>query len=350
MRKPTPEKGNKDFKLTEEQCCSLMIDEVFNNLPTIQWSSVIKLIAESIKCYHDTLESAKVFNNIVTSLESIHQKTKNNTTLASYSLKCSRYLKQDHIKSLFDKTFASRIIKFQTEELKKFNRTQGHRNATLITSQCNDEYYDELVSGSKSHETLEERDQENSEVDEDEEADFPSDLTFDHHPQRTADYFLLHDDSYEEIDKQSDDENWIIGNFNVSDKCKSVKENTLGLKKNPASLSDIRLLSLNDIYIFDENIDGSITKYFGAELHKVVMSDISFNCHRPHKPNKSHVWCLEIAENPPDDLKSTLKLCADFLIQATEQDNEVDLHVAHTLTQLLPVFVAGSHDSSIEDS
>ncbi|KAI8881842.1 hypothetical protein K501DRAFT_188048 [Backusella circina FSU 941] len=80
------------------------------------------------------------------------------------------------------------------------------------------------------------------------------------------------------------------------------------------------------------------------------MSDISFSCYRPPKPNQSHAWCLEIAENPPDDLKSTLNLCTDFLIQATEQDNEVDLHMAHTLTQLLPVFVADSHDSSIEDS
>ncbi|KAI7904908.1 uncharacterized protein BX663DRAFT_484271 [Cokeromyces recurvatus] len=264
---------------------------------------------------------------------------KNNTTLASYSLKCSRYLKQDHIKSLFDKKFALRIIKFQTEKLKKFNRTQGHRNTTLITSQCNDEYYDELVSGSKSHETLEERedreDQENGEIDEDEEAEFPSDLTFDHHPQRTADYFLLHDDFSEEIDEQSNDDDWIIGNFNVSD---------------ISSLSDIRLLSLNDIYIFDESIDESVTKYFGVGLHKVVMSDISFNCYRPHRPNKSHVWCLEIAENPPDDLMSALKLCTDFLIQATKQDNEVDLHMAHTLTQLLSVFVASSHDSSVEDS
>ncbi|KAG2217928.1 hypothetical protein INT45_012591 [Circinella minor] len=75
----------------------------------------------------------------------------------------------------------------------------------------------------------------------------------------------------------------------------------------------------------------------------MVISDINFNCYRPQNPTKSHVWCLEIAENPPDDLKSTLKLCTDFLIQATEQDNEVDLHMAHTLIQLLPVFVAGSH-------
>lgn len=41
--------------------------------------------------------------------------------------------------------------------------------------------------------------------------------------------------------------------------------------------------------------------------------------------------CLK---NPSDDLKSILKLCTDFLIQATEQDNEVDLHMAHTLTQI----------------
>lgn len=43
-------------------------------------------------------------------------------------------------------------------------------------------------------------------------------------------------------------------------------------------------------------MDGSVTKYFGAEIHKVVMSDISFNRYRPDKPNKSHAWCLEIAE------------------------------------------------------
>ncbi|KAI8980908.1 hypothetical protein BDB01DRAFT_190499 [Pilobolus umbonatus] len=165
----------------------------------------------------------------------------------------------------------------------------------------------------------------------------------DHHPQRNADYSLLQDAFFVEVDKQGNDSDWVIGNFNISAKCKSVKGNTLGLKKNPASLLDIRLLSLNDIYLFDENIDGSITKYVGAELHNVIMSDFSFYCYRPHKPVKSHAWCLEIAE-------STLKLCTDFLIQATEQDNEVDLHMAHTLTQLLPVFVAGSHDSSIKDS
>lgn len=46
------------------------------------------------------------------------------------------------------------------------------------------------------------------------------------------------------------------------------------------------LRSLNDIYIFDENIHGSVTKYFGTEIHRVVASDISFKCCRPHKPNK----------------------------------------------------------------
>ncbi|KAI7875756.1 uncharacterized protein EV154DRAFT_569440 [Mucor mucedo] len=221
MRKPTPEKKIKDFRLTANQCSSLMIDDVFNNLPTIQWSNVNTLIDESIKCYHDTLESTRVFNSIVTSLESIHQKTKNNATLASYSLKCSHYLKQDHIK--------------RTEEIQQSTRT---RNATLITSQCNDEYYDELVSGS--HETLEERedseDPENSEVD-DEEVDFPSDLTVNHHPQRNADYTLLYDDLFIKPDDQCNDSDWIMDTINISDMCKSVKANTMGLRINPANLS-----------------------------------------------------------------------------------------------------------------
>lgn len=151
IRKPTPKKVIKDFKLTERQCNSLQIDPVFIDLPTIQWSNVTKLVDQSIEYYRDTLESTKVLNSIVISLETIKQNRKNNTTLVSYSEDCSCYLKQGHIKKLFHKTFASRIIKFQTEELKKLNRTQGYRNATLITSQCGNEYYDELLSGSTSN-------------------------------------------------------------------------------------------------------------------------------------------------------------------------------------------------------
>ncbi|KAI9336265.1 hypothetical protein BD770DRAFT_245410 [Pilaira anomala] len=229
--------------------------------------------------------------------------------------------------------------------MKKLNRKQGQRNAVLITSQFTDEYYEELLSGSKLNETVNEKktykkgifkDQENSEVDEDEEYEFSSDQTYDYHPQRTADYFLLHDNSSEQITlNESDTNNWIInGNLNISIRCKLVKENTLGLNKNPSGFSDIRLLSLNDIFIFDENMDASITKYFGTESHEMIMSDISYSCYLPHQPIKSHVWCLKIAENPPDDLISSLKLCSNFLLQATEQENEVDLHVAHTLTQV----------------
>lgn len=53
-----------------------------------------------------------------------------------------------------------------------------------------------------------------------------SDLTIAHHPQRNADYSLLHDDFSVEVDKQGHDSDWIISNFNISDKCKSVKGNT----------------------------------------------------------------------------------------------------------------------------
>lgn len=51
-----------------------MIDEVFDSLPMIQWSNATKPIDEHIECYHDTFEGREIFNNIIASLESIHQK------------------------------------------------------------------------------------------------------------------------------------------------------------------------------------------------------------------------------------------------------------------------------------
>ncbi|KAL9549887.1 hypothetical protein MBANPS3_004990 [Mucor bainieri] len=47
---------------------------------------------------------------------------------------------------------------------------------------------------------------------------------------------------------------------------------------------------------------------------------------------------------------SGLKLCGDFLREATQQENEIDIHVTHSLTQLLPILSAGSDDDSVEDS
>ncbi|KAI7847360.1 hypothetical protein BDC45DRAFT_562378 [Circinella umbellata] len=65
---------------------------------------------------------------------------------------------------------------------------------------------------------------------------FPSDLTIDPHPLRIVDYFLLHEDSSEKIDRPSDDDGQITGSFNVPNQCKSVKEKTLDSKKNPVGL------------------------------------------------------------------------------------------------------------------
>ncbi|OAD04261.1 hypothetical protein MUCCIDRAFT_183364 [Mucor lusitanicus CBS 277.49] len=354
LRKPTPEKRVREFKLTEEQCGSLEVDNLFSNLATIQWSDVDQLIDESINCYGDTLGSTEVHNNIVTSLQSMHQQMKNNAALASYCLKCSRYLKQGHIRTLFDKKFASKLVKFQTVELKKLNKAQGQRNATLITSQCNDNYYDELLSGSKSHEISDENedteDQETSEMSDSEDDQFPSDLTLDHHPQRTADYFLIHDDSSENMFEQNYDDDWIIGEDNISGRCRSVKETTLALISNPAKLSDIRLLALNDIYLFDEKLHESVSKYFGTEVHRQVIADIDRSAHRPLPPLKSYTWCQQVVDDPPTDLLSSLKVCTVFLQEATNQINEVDLHVAHTMTYLLPVLVAGADDAAQEDS
>jgi hypothetical protein len=41
---------------------------------------------------------------------------------------------------------ASKILKYQTEELKQENRRKGDRNTGLITSQAQDDQYNELLS------------------------------------------------------------------------------------------------------------------------------------------------------------------------------------------------------------
>jgi hypothetical protein len=41
---------------------------------------------------------------------------------------------------------ASKILKYQTEELKQENRRKGDRNTSLITSQAQDDQYNELLS------------------------------------------------------------------------------------------------------------------------------------------------------------------------------------------------------------
>lgn len=96
------------------------------------------------------------------------------------------------------------------------------------------------------------------------ETKFPSDLSIDHHPRRTSNYSLLFEGSSSHSEGSADNFRWMLDNTCISDLCFNVKSTTIQMVNNinPAQLSDIRLLAVNDIYLFDKNHASSISKYF----------------------------------------------------------------------------------------
>ncbi|CEG64292.1 hypothetical protein RMATCC62417_01290 [Rhizopus microsporus] len=192
---------------------------------------------------------------------------------------------------------------------------------------------------------------------EEEESDderIPSDLSIDHHPHRTAEYFFINEEPMQQKQEQQQQEevvHWLVNEgYNISEKCYALKRNTQQMKRNPGSLSDLRLLALNDIFIFSNALSSSVTKYFGTNIHQAIMSSLRFENYRPETPNKALIWCQEINEDPPSNFLSCLSVCSRHMAEAAEKKNNIDAHTAHVLTQILPLLIAGSPDRSIEDS
>lgn len=85
---------------------------------------------------------------------------------------------------------------------------------------------------------------------EEEESDderIPSDLSIDHHPYRTAEYFFINEEPMQQKQEQQQQEeevvHWLVNEgYNISEKCYTLKRNTQLMKRNPGSLSDLRLL------------------------------------------------------------------------------------------------------------
>ena len=97
-----------------------------------------------------------------------------------------------------------------------------------------------------------EKEDEVQDKEEDEENKIPSDLTIDHHPHRTCEYTLTYAESDEastSTEADEDDSKWIIDDTCISDLCFKLKSTTSQIVKhaNPAKISDIRILVLNDI-------------------------------------------------------------------------------------------------------
>lgn len=117
-----------------------------------------------------------------------------------------------------------------------------------------------------------------------------------------------------------------------------------------AQLSDIRLLVLNDIYIFDRDSTSSVSKYFSTKVHTMLKPTLAFDAYLPPKGLNCYDWCMDLEVSPPVDWTSSLTLCAQLLLKACDSKNLLDTHTAQILTQILPVLINGPPDDSNEDS
>lgn len=119
---------------------------------------------------------------------------------------------------------------------------------------------------------------------------------------------------------------------------------------NPAQLSDVRLLILNDAYIFDRNFASSVSKYFSTKSHITLKPTLSFDAYLPTRGLNCYDWCMSIEASPSVDWISSLPLYADLLTKACEPKNHLDIHSAQALTQILSALINGPSEEPNEDN
>ncbi|KAI7890344.1 uncharacterized protein EV154DRAFT_253772 [Mucor mucedo] len=138
-----------------------------------------------------------------------------------------------------------------------------------------------------------------------EEDKIPSDFTIDHHPHRTCAYALTFVDSDQEQQPSSevdeDDMKWVIGDTCISSLCFELKTSTTQIIRHldPAQVSDIRILILNDIFIFDKNPAHSVSQYFNNDVHKIIKPTLLFDTADLTRGMNCYNWCQEIETCPP---------------------------------------------------
>lgn len=138
----------------------------------------------------------------------------------------------------------------------------------------------------------------------------------------------------------------------ISDLCFGLKNTALKLTKHidPVQHFGIRLLDLNDTYIFDRHIKSFVSKYFSTKDHTSLKPTLSFDAYLLPRELNCYDWCMDIDVSPPIGWISLLSLCAQLLAKVCEPKNLLDIHTAQILVQIFPALVNGPTDDSNKDS
>ncbi|KAG2219619.1 hypothetical protein INT45_011344 [Circinella minor] len=218
------------------------------------------------------------------------------------------------------------------------------------------------------------------EVDDDEDDDPKSDLTWDYHPQRTLDYelegeiFSDDDNGDEPLTVGSSEsgssafggttnvpsfsiktttatthkEQWNVESFNVIESLNKFRKISKSIV--PKKASDLRLLSLNHIYLFALNKGSSIIQYMDT------YGDGEIDDNGEHSENiiKKINIDLQIQDGAESDHCTDWFAAHDitlpFLVEARQSQDKVETIAAHVLYRLALNFSNGLPNVQLEDS
>ena len=186
----------------------------------------------------------------------------------------------------------------------------------------------------------------------------------DYHPLRTAEYHFVDPNEEEEQDNNQEaedvqdfsgysgnEEDWSVDEINVSKRCKLVKANTINLGNAAEPLSDIRLLCLNDMYLFKHELNQSTSRYFGVTAHRKVVASFHYDQYCEEAATQAwKKWCSDVMTRPPVNYIASLPTCARYALEATASRNSIDIHTAQVLNSLLPSFFFCPPYATIQDT
>ncbi|KAI7848402.1 hypothetical protein BDC45DRAFT_574875 [Circinella umbellata] len=169
--------------------------------------------------------------------------------------------------------------------------------------------------------------------------EIPSDLTDNKHPARKSSVYNL---SYSiepkaHTDLDMPDDWWPQDtSFNISRACRQFKySSSLVSMDNPSVLSDIQLLSLNNIYLFSEEWEKSVAKYFGWDRHTSITDSLAIGASKPEVTAQSLLYATEVS------MLSVMKSISQFISEATTSEVQLDIHTSIALLKLAAKFIHG---------
>lgn len=107
-----------------------------------------------------------------------------------------------------------------------------------------------------------------------------------------------------------------------------------------------QLRALNDIYLFKDNIDASLTRYFGLDVHQSILSSWDLKPFLPEPSIKAASWCID----SPNDFMSCVSRCSDcmtdWIDSCIEQMAMISRNMIQSHTNLIFVFMLPKRSTS----